>query len=78
MKRDFLAETDFTTDEINRVFELCRQMKQGKLPPSRCWARRSAAFSTRLRLRTRISFEVGVAELGRQFTLYHRKGNRIG
>lgn len=64
MKRDFLAETDFTTDEINRVFELCRQMKQGEINPKPLLGKTVGCIFHKASLRTRISFEVGVSELG--------------
>lgn len=64
MKRDFLAETDFTTSEIDRVFELCAAMKQKKTAPKPLAGRTVGCIFHKASLRTRISFEVGVAELG--------------
>ena len=64
MKRDFLAETDFTAKEINRVFELCAAMKQKKTAPKPFAGKTVGCIFHKASLRTRISFEVGVAELG--------------
>jgi ornithine carbamoyltransferase len=64
MKKDFLAETDFTAKEINRVFELCAQMKQKKIAPKPFAGKTVGCIFHKASLRTRISFEVGVAELG--------------
>ena len=64
MKRDFLAETDFTTKEINKVFELCGEMKTKKIAPKPLAGKTVGCIFHKASLRTRISFEVGVAELG--------------
>jgi ornithine carbamoyltransferase len=64
MKRDFLAVTDFTTDELNRLFELCRAMKQNEIAPKPLRGKTVGCIFHKASLRTRISFEVGTAELG--------------
>ena len=64
MKRDFVAETDFTTKEIDRVFELCAAMKNKKIAPKPLAGKTVGCIFHKASLRTRISFEVGVAELG--------------
>jgi ornithine carbamoyltransferase len=64
MKRDFVAETDFTTQEIGRVFELCAAMKNKKIAPKPLAGKTVGCIFHKASLRTRISFEVGVAELG--------------
>jgi ornithine carbamoyltransferase len=64
MKRDFVAETDFTTKEIDRVFELCAQMKNKRIAPKPLAGKTVGCIFHKASLRTRISFEVGIAELG--------------
>ncbi|MCC6962747.1 MAG: ornithine carbamoyltransferase [candidate division Zixibacteria bacterium] len=64
MKRDFLAETDFTTAEIKRIFELCAQMKNGEIAPKPLAGKTVGCIFHKASLRTRISFEVGISELG--------------
>lgn len=64
MKRDFLAVTDFSTAEIERVFELCRQMKEKESAPKPLSGRTVGCIFHKASLRTRISFEVGAGELG--------------
>jgi ornithine carbamoyltransferase len=64
VKRDFVAETDFTTKEIDRVFELCAAMKNKKIAPKPLAGKTVGCIFHKASLRTRISFEVGVAELG--------------
>jgi ornithine carbamoyltransferase len=64
MKRDFVAETDFTTKEIDRVFDLCAAMKNKKIAPKPLAGKTVGCIFHKASLRTRISFEVGVAELG--------------
>jgi len=64
VKRDFVAETDFTTKEIDRVFELCAAMKNKKIAPKPLAGKTVGCIFHKASLRTRISFEVGIAELG--------------
>jgi ornithine carbamoyltransferase len=64
MKRDFVAETDFTTKEIDRVFELCAAMKNKRIAPKPLAGKTVGCIFHKASLRTRISFEVGIAELG--------------
>ncbi len=64
MKRDFVAETDFATKEIDRVFELCAAMKNKKIAPKPLAGKTVGCIFHKASLRTRISFEVGIAELG--------------
>ncbi len=63
--RHFLRETDFTTAEVARIFTLARHLKQQRgrheQPlAGQTWAMIFAKSSTR----TRVSFEVGIHELG--------------
>jgi ornithine carbamoyltransferase len=64
MKRDYLAVTDFSTSEIERIFELCRQMKEKEIAPQPLAGKTVGCIFHKASLRTRISFEVGAAELG--------------
>jgi ornithine carbamoyltransferase len=64
MKRDYLAVTDFTAAEIDRVFELCRAMKSKEIAPKPLEGKTIGCVFHKASLRTRISFEVGAAELG--------------
>ena len=64
--KHFLKETDFQTHEIAEIFSLSRTLKKhrdGHVPPTlegRTWALIFSKSSTR----TRVSFEVGIRELG--------------
>jgi ornithine carbamoyltransferase len=64
--KHFLAETDFTRDELPALFNLARDLKRGRADgssrplESQTWAMLFFKNSTR----TRISFEVGIHELG--------------
>jgi ornithine carbamoyltransferase len=64
MKRDFVSEIDFTKNEIDRVFELCAGMKNKKIAPKPFAGKTVGCIFHKASLRTRISFEVGIAELG--------------
>lgn len=64
MKRDFLAVTDFTTADLEKVFGFCRRMKQKEIAPRPLEGKTIGCIFHKASLRTRISFEVGAAELG--------------
>lgn len=64
MARSFCQITDFTTEEIKQVFDLCADMKKGKVSPKPLQGKSAACIFTKASLRTRISFEVGISELG--------------
>jgi ornithine carbamoyltransferase len=64
MKRDFLAITDFTTEGIKEVFQLAEEMKKKKIFPKPLEGKTVACIFHKPSLRTRISFEVGIGQLG--------------
>lgn len=64
MKKDFLAIPDFATEEIKEVFQLASDMKSGKIKPLPLKDKTVACIFYKPSLRTRVSFEVGIGELG--------------
>ncbi len=64
MPRSLCQITDFTADEVREIFELCRKMKQKEIAPKPFQGESVACIFTKESLRTRISFEVGISELG--------------
>ncbi|MFH2037202.1 MAG: ornithine carbamoyltransferase [Candidatus Zixiibacteriota bacterium] len=64
MARSFCEITDFTVKELNEVFELCRKMKSGEIAPKPLAGKSVACIFTKPSLRTRVSFEVGINDLG--------------
>ena len=66
MPRSFCQITDLTADEVHQVFDLCRRMKSGKVSPRPLEGKAAACVFTKASLRTRVSFEVGIFELGGQ------------
>jgi ornithine carbamoyltransferase len=64
MPRSLCQITDFTADEIRQVLDLCAQMKSGKIAPKPLAGKSVACIFTKESLRTRVSFEVGISELG--------------
>ena len=64
MKRDFLAVTDFSTEEIKETFQLSLDMKSGKIKPLPLKDKSVACIFLKPSLRTRVSFEVGIGQLG--------------
>ena len=64
MSKDFLAITDFTTEEIRETFDLALDMKSGRITPLPLAGKAVACIFLKPSLRTRVSFEVGVMQLG--------------
>jgi len=66
MARSFLQISHLTADEIWEVFDLCGKMKKGEIAPKPYEGKSVGCIFHKASLRTRISFEVGVAQLGGQ------------
>src|SRR5690349_24962512 len=65
-KRDFLAITDFSKDEISRLFDLASRMKSGQYRETPLAGQTLAMIFAKSSTRTRASFEVGAYQLGGQ------------
>jgi ornithine carbamoyltransferase len=78
--RSFLKETDFSFAEAGALFESARKIKQfrGRTSPGtlagQTWALLFAKSSTR----TRVSFEVGLAELGAHVLYLDQRTTQLG
>ncbi len=64
MPKDFLAITDFNKQEITETFNLARDLKEKKIDPQPLKGKTVACIFHKPSLRTRISFETGIGELG--------------
>jgi len=64
MARSLCQITDFTAEEVHEIFDLCSKMKKGEIAPKPFDNKTVACIFTKPSLRTRISFEVGISELG--------------
>ena len=67
MKRDFLEITDFTKNEIAEIFELAKQLKEktrNKIEHHILKGQTLAMLFQKPSTRTRVSFEVGMYQLG--------------
>jgi ornithine carbamoyltransferase len=64
MKRDFLAIPDFETGELYEILELAHRMKRGELRDRPLAGRTLAMVFEKSSTRTRVSFEVGMYQLG--------------
>ena len=64
MKKDFLAVSDFSVKEITEIFKSTADMKKGKIKPLPLKNKATACIFHKPSLRTRISFEVGIQQLG--------------
>src|SRR5213083_1380441 len=63
-KRDFLAVTDLTRDDILRLFDLAGRMKAGAYRETPLAGKTLAMIFAKSSTRTRVSFEVGTYQLG--------------
>ncbi len=66
-KRDFLQITDFSTDELNGLFSFAKKLKQLTAEgtcPTPLDSKTFGCIFHKPSLRTRISFEVGITQLG--------------
>lgn len=77
-KRDFLAITDFTRDDIQRLFELAQRMKAGTYREAPLSGKTLAMIFAKSSTRTRVSFEVGAYQLGGQALFLSSKDIQIG
>jgi ornithine carbamoyltransferase len=78
MKRDFLAVSDFTAEEIKEVFKLAEGMKKKKISPKSLEGKMVACIFHKPSLRTRISFEVGINQLGGKSLYITKDEFRLG
>src|SRR5437588_12143479 len=77
-KRDFLAITDLTRDEILRLFELAGRMKAGAYRETPLAGKTLAMIFAKSSTRTRVSFEVGAYQLGGRALFLSSKDIQIG
>jgi ornithine carbamoyltransferase len=77
-KRDFLAITDFSRDEIQRLFELAKKMKSRAYRDTPLSGKTLAMIFAKSSTRTRVSFEVGAYQLGGQALFLSSKDIQIG
>ncbi|UCD62777.1 MAG: ornithine carbamoyltransferase [Candidatus Zixiibacteriota bacterium] len=64
MPRSLCRISDLSADEVHEVFDLCARMKKKEIAPRPLEGKSVACVFTKESLRTRVSFEVGIAELG--------------
>ena len=64
MPRSLCQITDLNRSEIQEIFELTRKMKSKQLAPKPLLGKSAGCIFTKESLRTRVSFEVGINELG--------------
>ncbi len=77
-KRDFLAITDFSRDEIHRLFDLAQRMKSKAYRETPLSGKTLAMIFAKSSTRTRVSFEVGAYQLGGQALFLSSKDIQIG
>src|SRR5712672_1526340 len=77
-KRDFLAITDLSRDEITRLFDLAAKMKSRAYREIPLSGKTLAMIFAKSSTRTRVSFEVGAYQLGGQALFLSSKDIQIG
>src|SRR2546426_1387823 len=77
-KRDFLAITDFTRDEIQRLFDLAKKMKARSYRDTPLSGKTLAMIFAKSSTRTGVSFEVGAYQLGGQALFLSSRDIQIG
>ena len=77
-KRDFLAVTDFTRDEIGRLFELAERMKRRQYRETPLAGKTLAMIFAKSSTRTRVSFEAGAFQLGGHALFLSSRDIQIG
>src|SRR3989454_516126 len=77
-KRDFLAVTDLTRDEILRLFDLAGRMKAGSYRDTPLAGKTLAMIFAKSSTRTRVSFEVGAYQLGGQALFLSSRDIQLG
>ena len=64
MHRSLCQITDFSATELKEIFEITRQLKSGQDDSKPLAGKSVACIFTKESLRTRVSFEVGISQLG--------------
>ena len=77
-KRDFLAVTDFTRDELVRLFDLAGRMKQRAYRETPLAGKTLAMIFAKSSTRTRVSFEAGAFQLGGHALFLSARDIQIG
>src|SRR5438034_6467248 len=77
-KRDFLAITDFSRDEIQRLFDLAQRMKSRAYRETPLAGKTFAMIFAKSSTRTRVSFEVGTYQLGGQALFLSSRDIQLG
>jgi ornithine carbamoyltransferase len=75
--RDFLAITDFTTEEIEALLDRARRLKAGE-DESRLEGKSLAMIFRKSSTRTRVSFEVAMTQLGGHAIFLSDRDSQIG
>jgi len=77
-KRDFLAVTDLTREEIARLFDLAERMKRRSYRETPLAGKTLAMIFAKSSTRTRVSFETGTFQLGGQALFLSSRDIQIG
>jgi ornithine carbamoyltransferase len=77
-KRDFLAVSDLSSEEIGRLMDLAARMKRGAYRETPLAGKTLAMIFAKSSTRTRVSFEVGTYQLGGQALFLSSRDIQLG
>jgi len=77
-KRDFLAVSDLSSEEIGRLMDLAARMKRGAYRDTPLARKTLAMVFAKSSTRTRVSFEVGTYQLGGQALFLSQRDIQLG
>lgn len=77
MARHFLRQADLSVDEVSEVFALAARMKADSRPCDELSGRTLVMFFEKASTRTRLSFEIGMTQLGGHAVYLDRESSQL-
>jgi ornithine carbamoyltransferase len=77
MARHFLRQADLSVDEVGEVFALAARMKAASRPCDQLPGRTLVMFFEKASTRTRLSFEIGMTQLGGHAVYLDRESSQL-
>ncbi len=77
-KKDFIALSDFSTTELTEILQLAQKLKAKPVQPDLLPGKQLAMIFAKNSTRTRVSFEVGINQLGGSAVVMHAEQMQLG
>ena len=78
MSANFIDIADYKTKQLNDILLVAHQIKSGLISPTPLLNKTIAMIFEKSSTRTRISFEVGIKQLGGKYTNHRCPGDQSG